>query len=198
MQFETFFVPLRGGEGEKEALNAFLRSRRVLKVEHALAEGGLGVLRGVDGGKRRGGEGRGVAGGKGSEGGLPGGAESGGVRGFFAVAGGSAGAGGGGRGAGVRGDDERAAGGDGEAGGEESGGDGADRGGGGGATEEVWGAFLEALRGEVGLSQRHGGGREGKDADAVGGNTIRQEDGPDGAGPSPNAAGSCISERGEA
>lgn len=40
MQYETFFVPLRGGESEKDALNAFLRSHRILKAEHQLVEGG--------------------------------------------------------------------------------------------------------------------------------------------------------------
>ena len=35
-----FFVPLRGGESEKDALNVFLRTRRVLKVDRQLQDGG--------------------------------------------------------------------------------------------------------------------------------------------------------------
>lgn len=40
MQYEMFFVPLRGGESEKDALNVFLRTRRVLKVDRQLQDGG--------------------------------------------------------------------------------------------------------------------------------------------------------------
>ena len=40
VQYEFFFVPLRGGEGEKEALNLFLRTRRILKVDRQLQDGG--------------------------------------------------------------------------------------------------------------------------------------------------------------
>lgn len=40
MQITTFFVPVHDDGREQERMNAFLRGRRVLKVDHALVEGG--------------------------------------------------------------------------------------------------------------------------------------------------------------
>lgn len=40
MQVAVFFVPFADGASELDALNSFLRGHRVLKVDHALVDGG--------------------------------------------------------------------------------------------------------------------------------------------------------------